>query len=66
MYESVFLYLVSSCKLYLVFRCFQLLLIILWVLFHSINKVKQSKDILQKCIYRLKTKLVTFFVGDSN
>jgi hypothetical protein len=61
MYESVFLYLVSSCKLVMsCFWCFQLLLIILWVLFHSINKVKESEDILQKCIYRLKTKLVTF------
>jgi hypothetical protein len=52
MHESMFLYLVASCKLYLVFRCFQLLLIILWVLlFHSINKIRESEDILQKCIY---------------
>jgi hypothetical protein len=47
MHGNVFLYLVLSGNLYLVFRCFQLLLINLWVLlFHSTNKIRESEDIL--------------------
>jgi hypothetical protein len=47
MHGSVFLYLVLSVNLYLVFRCFQLLLIIPCVLlFHSTNKIRESEDIL--------------------
>jgi hypothetical protein len=47
MHGSVFLYLVLFGNLYLIFRCFQLLLIILWVLlFHSTNKIRESEDIL--------------------
>jgi hypothetical protein len=47
MHGSVFLYLALSVNLYLVFRCFQLLLIIPCVLlFHSTNKIRESEDIL--------------------